>query len=469
MKKILVVLLILAVAGGVFAQEGSWSLGASAQIGTHLTLDPLTPAGGGVYNEVLNADNNQVALIQGNVYHRPYHEWGAIRGNVNLGYVRGPLNIGLDFDTRGYIMATSTASGDNYRFVIAGAINSWFDASTAGALGANSAMGGEPRIKRLWGEYKMLNEMLTLVAAYVGPDTMYWVSDDTAGLIDDVVAKTAGFGLGGYHHYFPILFGHGNSGVGHGQTFTKVDMHNYLLADFGFSGLNFGVMMPNVFRNGYIGALQGHQQFGLTQGTLSFAGSDGPAIEFVEDVLKRSVLGVKFSMSPIEFAAQFRIADYGIYFGGKFFAGPVTVGMSFMGILNDPASDARLMKFGGSVDYNAGAFGAGVSAWYRNHRPGALATVFNSVIGIEPSFFFNVIPTHLRFELDAGFYFDDFYNGGTVAFSKDIYWAVQPQLFWNFRGTGAGSFWGVSTGIIGRYRIVSERVNALDVVFRFGI
>jgi len=444
MKKILVVLLILSVAGGVFAQEGTWSLSTSAWIGTRIDFDP---------NPAVDDDP---ALISAVGYHQPYHWWGPVRGNVGIGYTRDAINIALDFDTRGFIMSTATASGDNYRFVIGGAINSWFDASTASASTNNdSAIGGEPRIKRLWGEYKMLNDMVTLLVAYRGPDTMYWVSDDTGALLDDSVNATSA--LGGHTRRGHYLFGHGNSGVGNGQTFTKVDGHNYLLADFGFAGLNFGMFIPGVFSESY----------NTNGGFGNFAAGD--RAELVDDVLKASVFGAKFSMSPIEFAAQFRFSDYGIYVGGKFFAGPITAGLSFMGILNDPGN-SRTMKFGGKINYNAGAFGAGVQAWYRNHRAdNDIAQDYRTVVGIEPNFFFNVIPTHLRFELDAGFYFNNKYNVDSSLDTKDVVWAVQPQLFWNFRGTGAGSIWGISTGIAGRYRIISENVNALDIIFRFSL
>jgi hypothetical protein len=66
-------------------------------------------------------------------------------------------------------------------------------------------------------------------------------------------------------------------------------------------------------------------------------------------------------------------------------------------------------------------------------------------------------------------------------------WAVQPEIFWNFDGSGAtGSYWGIGTGMIFRYRVFSgyegpygpnngstdkesSAVNGLDLIFKFSM
>jgi hypothetical protein len=469
MKKILVVLLTLAVAGGVFAQEGSWSLGAGALIGTRITIDGWTGYG------TIDASNQDPVAINASMYQRPYQQWNATRGSLATNYSRGPLALGIDWMIRpdgNVLFATLSGSGDSYKFVAGSNLLRW--------LGTNAPDAGDPRIHRLWGEYNMLNEMLTLVVAYKSDDTQYWYSDTSAGLIDDSVANTGnsfgwtenngifgwngnaklynnvGIATGVYRGVY--LFGEGNGVSGNGKTFTRVDGNNYLLADFGFSGLNFGIMLPNTFSDAYMSGSELQPHEGQTRSAK---------LDLVGDVLRNAVFGAKFSMYPIEFAAQFRVYDYGIYFGGKFFLGPVTIGASFMGQLNDP-DNARKMKVGGSVNYSQGAFGAGILAWYHNDRPDVAVANYKSIIGFEPYFFFNVIPTHLRFELNAGFYFNTV-KIGTDYDDMRIFWALQPQLFWNFRGTGAGSYWGVGTGIIARYRVVSEATNALDIVFKFSL
>ena len=454
MKKILVVLLILAVAGGVFAQQGSWSLGAGVLIGARITIDGWSGEG------TIDPETQPVA-INGMMYHSPYHQWNNIRGNLGMNYSKGALALGLDWQAKSngnVLMANLNADGDNYKFVTVTNLLKWF------GTGPDA---GDPRIHRLWGEYAMLNEMLTLTVAYKSDDTQYWYSDTTAGLIDDSVEDnqgifgwTVGAPLGTRGIY---LFGEGNGVSGNGKTFTRVDGNNYILADFGFSGLNFGIMLPNTFSDGYMAAQNSWE--GQTRAAK---------LDLVGDVLRNAVFGVKFNMYPVEFAAQFRIYDYGIYFGGRFFAGPVTIGVSFMGLLNvvddgPPPVTARIMKVGGSVGYNQGAFGAGVLVWYHNERPDKTVSTYKTVLGFEPYFFFNVIPTHLRFELNAGFYFNTATYADADYSDARIFWALQPQLFWNFRGSGAGSWWGVGTGIIARYRIISEANNALDIFFKFSL
>jgi len=156
---------------------------------------------------------------------------------------------------------------------------------------------------------------------------------------------------------------------GGGNTFTQLDggsvgwatNSNYIVGDIRLQGLSFGLFMRNIFRPADVGVEQ----------------------IFVDKVLKDMVFGVKFEMSPIEVAAQFLVRDYSVYLGGRWFVGPVTVGLSFMGILApksvdtvDYAKDAfdditdhvakityksddiTMMRVGGGVDYNADSFGA---------------------------------------------------------------------------------------------------------------
>jgi len=482
MKKILVVLLILAVAGGVFAQQGSWSLSGQAHIGTRVDFDP-TP------ND--ENDNNNHAKVIGVNYFRPYDDWSTIRGAVNIGYTRGALGLGLGFDTEGFINGTATASGENYRFQVSSDLNNLIypndtRSSNPGQGGGDGRGTAGHTLNRLWGEYTMLSGLVALEIAYRSRDAEFWVSDKTAALDNDNFFR-------GYR-LLPNLFKDGH-------TFTKVDRGNYLLANLNFENFQAGIMVPQLFPTTYTGGANSWQgqTFTSTRDTDGELEDDRvgssnnrlqPGVEFIEDVIKQTVIGIKFSQSPIEVAGQFKVADYGIYFGGKFFLGPVTFGVSFNGVL-DP--DNQVFKVGGNVNYNAGLFGAGVRGFYARLPQTTETNVdfYHSVLGIEPSFFYNAIPSHLRFQLDAGFYFDNSFMTLEGMEDKQIIWAVQPQFFWNFAGTGAGSYWGFGTGMIFRYRLMSDafgpgvnggfdtnhqlplfgnkRTNAFDVVFKFSI
>jgi len=451
MKKILVVLLVLAVATGVFAQEGSWSLNGKVEIGTFIDFDnnPEKLAGD-------NPDNSAVYKSSG--YWSPYNYYGPVNGQLGLGYSRDELWLGLTFNTldSDIINAGFTYDGGNYKFEV----NSSLD----------NLIRGKMNVGRLWGYYKMVNEMIHLEVAYNSRDTQFWTSDLTGAFggaggigwpVIDVVSRI-GQGDSPWDSY-------ASPWGGDRESFTKVDHGNYLLGDVQLSNLSFGIMLRSIFVD---------NDFATADNTTGWLSSDNSVdttfpkavgksggYKFVDEVLKKVTIGLKFDMQPIQIAAQFRMGDYGAYFGGKWFIGPVTVGMSFMGVLKPYAiDDGNLMKFGGGVEYNPGVFGAEIKAWYGIAK-------FDSdnratQIGLEPAFFYNVIPTHLQFRTDVGFYF----NGGKTGGTKDdieVTWAVQPQLFWNFLGTGAGSYYSYNTGIIVRYRLVSDAVNAFDVGFRF--
>jgi len=422
MKKILVVLLVLAAATGVFAQEGEWSLSGNVEIGAIVDF---------------TTDTKDDITVGGSTWNLPYNGWGPIHGFLGIGYQRDQLFVGLDFHTQ----------DDNF---LRG--NVYYDAGNY-ALQAQSNLldffkGTNDNEHRLWGYYKLLNEMVTLEAAYQARDTEFWVSDTT----------------GAFQRYVKSNWSHGNplneQPWGPSFTFSHTDGDgkgniglNYLLANVNLSNLEFGVILPKLF--------SGYRD-----------GKDGSSTNLLEDVMKNALLGFKFTMQPIEVAAQFQMGNYGVYFGGKWFIGPVTAGLSFNGILN-PDDPNKKMRFGGGVEYNPGVFGAWIKAFYAMNGPTADR---DTQIGIEPGFFYNVIPSHLQFRTNVGFYFSGGKSGGDKV-DLEVGWAVQPELFWNFLGTGAGSYWAYGTGMIVRYRLLSDdnatrssrmgKTNALDVNFKF--
>ena len=454
MKKILVVLLILAVAGGVFAQEGSWSISGGMVVGTRIDFDPDP-----------EQDTNDPALVDG----IGYFDWQPINGALNIGYNKDSINVSLTFATN-ESGADVSFDGENFK----GQIKVDGFNSLVQNWGHTSADGGRGAISRLWGEFKFFDGIVTLLPAFASPDTEYWVSDKTGTFKDKVAA-------GGSNPWKRL-----DSPFGGGDTFTKVDHHNYLLAGAEVGGLNFGVQIHNLFAPSN-GAWGWQKQTGNTNSNL-----------FVDGVLKQMILGLSFSQSPFEFAAQFKLANYGVYFGGKFFAGPITVGFSAEGILDgDGASltgkdgtviandaDPQQVKIGGKVEYAGDDFGGGLSGFYEKKDLGmetkARSDWYLSTVGIEPFFYYAAIPSHLMFRLDVGFYFFNDTDGNTS--DKATVWALQPQLFWNFLGTGATDSWwgGFNTGIVIRYRLANadtrdlthfggtanNSVNFADVIFK---
>jgi len=480
MKKILVVLLVLAVAGGVFAQEGSWSVSGTAEIGTYIDFDndaakdPIT----GTFND------KEPAVVRSSGYNAPYGYYQPLDGYASINYSLGGLGAGVSFSTLDDDLAkiggSMTYDGDNYKFQVE---------SDLSAL-----INGISNVSHLWGYYKMLNGLLHLEAAYNSRDINgeFWTSDTAAGMFID----------GNYTVSGPITrvsqltdFSGGNGkendamAPGSRSTFSGNSHGNYLLANVELENLNFGVLIPKLFwdQNAHAANTTYDKIFGVKtyadpddrayQRTAWFpkalhwgpGGSTGNAQLLVADVLKHMVFGVKFEMQPVEFAAQFLVEDYAVYFGGKVGLGALTLGGSFMGVMAPTDAlgdklDATIIRVGGTLDYSADAFGAGLQAWL-----GVLGDKDDKMnqIGVEPYFFYNVIPTHLQFRTDVAFYFNNVYHGSDKDNeNSEIIWALQPQLFWNFLGTGAGSYWGIGTGMIVRYRLVKEANNALDVSFK---
>jgi hypothetical protein len=449
MKKILVVLLILAVAGGVFAQQGEWSLGGDVEIGTRLDFNP---------NPDPDWTGREDPALVGGV---TFWNWDGVRGQLKLGYDRGIVNVGGRIHSNNGPEFSIAFNGDDFRgqFQIGNIIS---------ALSTSY----NNQLERLWGEFKFVNGMVTVDASVNSRDTEFWISDLTGTFANTKLASTPYGDITEFGKPDPddpdtwILTGEKDLRVDPGlgndnilingwksehlfgyenHSFAKVDHHNYLLVSADISAISFGVILPNMF---------------IPAGWVNKTGT-----ELLAHALPFTVLGVKFSQSPLEIAAQFQFKNYGVYFGGRFFAGPITIGLSFTGVLDGTgAGDAynpKQVKIGGRVDYNGGQFGGGIKGFYGRDEVEFVKSgngdAYYSVIGIEPTFFFNAIPSHLRFDLDVGMYFHSVINDKPGAESKDkaVVWAVQPQVFWNFLGTGAtDNYWGdFQTGVILRYRL----------------
>jgi len=535
MKKILVVLLVLAVATGVFAQEGEWSFNGTAEVGFVVDLDPGPNGNVGAPTPA----DKPLATSNGTQWNRTFDGWDGIKGQLGINYNRDAFGAGLqitDITEDKALVGSLSYGGENFNF-------------SAKSDLAN-LIKGDSSFNQLWGNYTFLNGLVFLEASYVRgwAGDQFWASD-TTGAFRNYNGRSSEIIAG------PFVDKH---------TFTMTDggdgpwSSSYIAADVRLQGLNFGVMIRDIFQKDrdYSIDRNGDVTYG-TSGKKADA-PNGPfdvtfPMTFVDDVLKEMIFGIKFEMNPIEVAAQFLVKDYGVYLGGKWFVGPVTVGLSYMGILGetrlvniktdkgyvfkeakqtdedliteylllaagvDPADlldddgnplinsgEDKLtygskitkktykateninMKVGASVNYDAEGFGASIkgflamkgnkskefTGWAGEKNNGSIVGGYISQIGVEPGFYYNVIPTHLRFTLDAGFYFFSF-------FAKDkevtdgvntVQFALQPTLFWNFLGTGAGGYGG--TGIFIRYRLVggdSTKYAQLPVNNKFDV
>jgi hypothetical protein len=473
MKKILVVLLVLSVATGVFAQEGEWSLNGKAQIGAVIDFDPA-PA----------SDEGVLATSAPSHYNRLYDGYDYLQGSFGISYSLEGISAGttiraITLGNGPTWLGNLNYAGENFNFAVE---------SDLTALAA----GGWSDFHQLWGNYTFLNGVVFLETSYVSgwKGEAFWASDLTGafrnwnGRDNEVIA-----GPFVDKHSFTMIDGDWQNGPS-----------SYIVGDIRLQGISFGLMVRDIFLNNNVYDIYD------TTGALVAAEEEVPRT-FVDDVLKKMIFGVKFEMSPIEVAAQFLMENYGVYVGGKWFVGPVTVGLSFMGILNEKvldtseatvgyttedengnviphyfitkknyvAANTTKMKVGGGVNYDADGFGAVIKGFYAIDGQDNVGKT--TEIGVEPGFYYNVIPSHLQFKLDAGFYFFGYTDADGEKITdgvNTVQYALQPQLFWNFLGTGAGGFGG--TGIALRYRLVGGDAkklapiglnNKFDVTFSY--
>ena len=154
MKKALVILLILAVAGGVFAQDVSFSLGGEARVGTEINLIPDDPTIG------LATDG----------------DWGDSdyygKGSINL--TADDFTVGFGYKAAGgggVIDFSAEYSGENYAFK--GSMD-----LTTGALGIGNIF-SDLTPGSVWGYWLFLDQALLVeVVAAGGRDETHWnVSD----------------------------------------------------------------------------------------------------------------------------------------------------------------------------------------------------------------------------------------------------------------------------------------------------
>jgi hypothetical protein len=416
MKKILVLLLILAVAGGLFAQDGEWSLSGKVHLYTKVDFDnsPTMVSTDGLYGDGYgdgNIDNHTGALdlsysLEGM---KAYLGFSVNPSKVIIGNPYG----GEAYDEEGAgLNAGVEFYGENYAF-------------KAEAPLALMLMTGGWEINSLWGYYEMLNQMIHLELAYKGRWNNWWQADTTAYFAEWTNTDT-------------------------NYTYSE---GNYLLTNVSLANLGFGILIPHLFTNRTV------------PNTAPYPGDNSVKVDLIENSIKKSIFGFRFDMQPFVIAAQFAFERYGAYFGAQYSVGPVKVGLSFQGYLDGMAE----VKAGGSVEYSAEGLGAKISGYLWRETDGGSPLTVDTVIGIEPAFWYDVIPTHLRFRTDLGFYFLGQKVGGTkIELDPGVQWMVVPQITWNFLGTGAQGIGDIATGIGVKYTLKSKDANALYVGFKFG-
>jgi hypothetical protein len=508
MKKLIAILVVFAVmTTALFAQEGSWSIWGSGEIGTLLNFVPLE-----MRDDAQDKSEQVLITVGAHAYNR-YDWYGNVAGTMGIGYSKGSLSTGLSFGQADKIGANVNYDGNGLRFQAESNLIDLFE--------GNYSPG------RLWGWQKLLDGMIHIEAAVNSRDTQFW---NSAGLIDD--------------------------------TYTKVDHHNYLVVDVApIAGLNFGFMLPGIFtiinNPGDRGWTQGVGKGSLTSvnpwqtnpyGDMGGVGSYAQIRRLIEGSLEQMTFGVKYAAGPLNVAAQYGLRRQQVaylaekaesslrnvfYLGAQFkindqmsadlaahgeffrvdgyspshgtgeasFGGNAGIG----GGSENTGADKLNLRFGGRFNFGAGPLSTRIDFIYFNDVNSGRE---NGFLRIRPYGTYDIIPNTLRFQLDTrvdlpfgDFPLDGNYEIQSTAFKENDLnrgWALRyrviPELFFNTIGTGAGGYWGTSNGIIVRYRIEGNiygaeymdavnaaygdslrlrhrndpRINAFDIVFKLG-
>ena len=492
MKKLISIFVVFALLTAVaFAQdEGSWSVSSNGTIGTRINFVPMQSFTGG--DPGVEQWGHATNVARGpEDYHGNTEE---VRGNLNIRYNLGGLTAGLNIrqhtgGSGGGIIAVLSFNGENFQFAAEQTLYHLL----------NQVPSNNRRV--LWGNYtfQVLNgiKLETAVAKDQG----------------NQFATTDILGYNTYTHHDTI----GN---------------NYLLLDVSpMAGLNIGFITRQVFNlDGSDFLTQSLQR--TVFGAKYADGPLGVALQFAlrgqgskfsfdkdddvfKDITKNDVdlnaalyLGVSYKINDqMSAGLEFR----GEFGGQKTYLIKSTEGI-FAGYYIDQyeVQDAAYIGIGAKFDYNDGPFGAGISlqfkdddritpAYFRgetqNTDPNPTAPTpayfddsylylerynHNQTFEIGPSVYFNVVEGYLQLKLSASLTFrerlklqqsEGITDPNNAEFEGRVDYNFEPQLYFNFLGTGAGNW---DTGIAVRYKVAGtfdqpapQSANYLQLTFKW--
>ena len=476
MKKLISILVVFAVlASAVIAQEGSWSVSGSGEIGAIFNFVPDEPTvGASGYNM--------------------YGYYGGSGATLGLTYSRGDLSAGLSFDTTDGIYGDVSFNNGDMAFQYNQDFTKLFPTSVWDP-NANSGAGGTVTTGpifdpgRLWGYYKFLDGALHIEAAINSRDTNYW----NVGATDIVgnVFDSAGLASDTGDIINAVVMGFIKHSMGWG--FMSVDHNNYLLADFNLSsvldGLSVGIMFPDLFDFGGASVSGWGSWYGTGRHPVG-----GSETELADGVLSKTRFGAKYASGPVEAAIQFALrgpngtdpdkTNSGLNFGFNFAINDqMKVGVGLEGLFDGDDSDFNKFAFGLSFSYADGPLNAKLEGGllFRGMnapQPGSPTDPDKGVLGIRPHVSYNIVENYLCLSLDVQL---QFYLDSDYADNMGMYYEITPELWFNVMGTGAGEgyYYPNNTAIILRYKVAgfSDKdflsptngiiTNAVDITFKW--
>ena len=248
MKKTLVLLLILAVAGGIFAQNGEISWSGGVEINGKLNLNTQDPA---------DADKN-IATV------------GAIddantKGFVDLSYKNGGLTLGMGFSSTYWDADDNWVNSSSIGLKADYTADRWGAHAEMDLLNSDGTVLGGKGPTQLWGYYTFLDNALRFDVAVDGGGNGIWA-------VSDIVLE---------EYNIDVDFGGGLERTIYNGWNKLDDGAGFQFVYTGIENLSFGAIFPWDYNNGAI------------HGTAA----DGP--KFGETFFKQMVIGAKYDNGSI--------------------------------------------------------------------------------------------------------------------------------------------------------------------------
>jgi hypothetical protein len=493
MKKLIAILAVFAfMTAALFAQdEGSWSVGGSGRIGTAVNFLPLelsfSSADGNVSHAGVWADGWDQNRDEN------------VLGKLNVTYRKGGLSTGFEIDQQFGFQATLSYNGENWQFGAQQNLGELIGTDSDAVSGTN----GSHYRNQLWGNFtfQVLNG-IKVEAAVSRRGQQWWNVTDYFG---DTFTHTD-WGRGGVSV--------GNPGF---ALDGKLGSASYLLVDASpMAGLNLGFVVPNVF-------------------VYNQTADNAATADFQTQALQNTVFGGKFVSGPVQVGFQFALKGQqatfydkdwkvtnkrddlrsGLYLGATYqINAEMRAGVEFRGIfgaqslvskdgeavtvwngtgtaptvayveIGDDLSlidgiafkDSAQFGIGAQFDFNQGPFGVNLRLRFRENNT---ATDHSETFYVRVRPYYDVVEGFLRAQLTTEFTFLDarekYDNDGKPVYESVMQYVIQPELYFNFLGSGAGS-WG--TGFAARYRLTGpagyfeptkghNTANFLELVFNW--
>ena len=303
MKKALVLLLILAVAGGIFAQDLALSIGGETRFGTDIDFMP---------------PDAKATMKPEDAHFDGFDNYGLV--NLNLDKPGAHFNLQFKGEFTGAAEQSGMFANGTFGDGVNGEENFF-------KFNANVGYFDGTKVDSLYGYWLFIDRQLKVDLAYKGYETIYWrVSDVVASDWDNLD------GMGGLAiSFMPNAL----AGLNVGVFFPGNDSNAIDGRDGAFVSANGGLFLNDWFKEIVIGAKYQNDMFGVSAmfnaGAERNLGSTGINFGFKFTGIANLSVGVDAEIWDMQFAGDDNGDDLKLSFGAnvEYAAAPLTAGVSF--------------------------------------------------------------------------------------------------------------------------------------------